>query len=111
MYWTRIKGIQHPRVQNEFCKRARWQVVYIDGKKLLPELEGWIIKMMQVLNNRSIGSTDRVHNVILFTKRYIEQRHIQLRNTVTRSISGCLEVRTEGKKYQFGTIEPVQDLV
>ena len=67
------EGNQFPRVQNEFCKMSRVQVVYVGGKKNLPELEGWKRKMMRVMHNIFGGSTDKGYNVILLIIRDIEK--------------------------------------
>ena len=58
-----------PKVENEFWKRAKGQVMFIAGKKSLLVSEGWRDQRMQVLHRRQGGSTYRANIVVYLTKK------------------------------------------
>ena len=64
---------------------------------------------MQLLHKISVGSTDRVHNMILLTRKDIEPKYIELKNTAEHAISGSLEVRVGGNPAKSGTPAPLHD--
>ena len=70
-------GSQVPKSENEFWKRDKIQVIYIEGKKSLPVKVGWKGKRMRVLHKMYVGSTYMGHTVISVTKRVTEEKKYQ----------------------------------
>ena len=103
-----MEGSQVPRVQKKNWKRARWQVVYVGGNKLLPGSKGWKVKMIWFPHNIYGGSMDRGNDVTMLTRREIEQTNTELRNTAVLDTSGILNVRVGGNQYQSETLAPLQ---
>ena len=84
-------------------------MIYVAGMKLLPVTIVWKVQSMQLLHKISVGSTDRVHNMILLTRKDIEPKYIELKNTAEHAISGSLEVRVGGNPAKSGTPAPLHD--
>ena len=98
---------QVPKLENYFCKRAKWKVIFIAGKKLLPVTLGWRDQRMRVIHSRSVGSTDRAHTMVFLTKKDTDVQWIELEVMASRPINGVLEVRVGGKPTELGTLYPM----
>ena len=81
--------------------------MFISGKKLIPVPLGWIYQRIRVLHRSFRGSKDRVHNVVLLTKKEIYIRGMELEATELWVINNNLEVRLGGKTVELGNLAPI----
>ena len=88
---------------------TRGQVVYVGGMKLIPEPKACRRKNIRVLHKRYGESTDRGHNVILLTRRDVNQKHINRIDTEACDISGSFDVRVGRHQAQLGTLSLAKD--
>ena len=85
--------------------------MFIAGEKSLPVPVGCRGNRMWVLHRRSRGSTNRVHNVVLLTKKYIDIRILELDEKASHAINRSMDVRVVGKVADIGTLNPIQDRI
>ena len=109
--WILTEEGQLPKIKNEFWKKAKGKVVFIAGKILLPVPVGCRYQIMRVLHRRSVGSTDRAHNVVVLKKKDIDISSLEFEATSSRTINRSMGVRVGGKDSDIGTLTLVHDRV
>ena len=83
--------------------------MFIAGKILLPVPVGCRYQIMRVLHRRSVGSTDRAHNVVVLKKKNIDISSLEFEATASRAINRSMGVRVGGKDSDIGTLIPIHD--
>ena len=87
---------------------AKGSILYVGGKKPGPCPKGWRGKVLRVLHCKAGGATYGAHNGMLSIQREEEWKPIELNTWTSKTISGCLEARVEGKQVQIVTLAPIR---